>query len=280
MRQSWNPPRHQSNQYTGVVIGDPDPREPLVPAAVGLVRDFVNTVEWHVDVDSWRTPADLAGWLTQRTAVVVDDLSAHDLELARQLREGLRSVLLGHAGHDALPDSIEVMNRALARIPVRMRFEANGAVALSGSAHRSGIVEALGRVLESIDELRVDGSWNRLKACARDSCRWAYWDESRNRSGRWCSMAGCGNFMKMGRRDGRDPAAVSSSGQPRNPTLIDVAGRAGVSIKTVSNVVTGTVRVAEPTRSRVQAAIAELDYRPNLAARALRTGRSAQALSE
>lgn len=56
--------------------------------------------------------------------------------------------------------------------------------------------------------------------------------------------------------------------------LKDVAARAGVSIKTVSNVVRGHARVAEPTRQRVLSAIAELDYRPNASARHLRTGRS------
>lgn len=56
--------------------------------------------------------------------------------------------------------------------------------------------------------------------------------------------------------------------------LKDVAERAGVSIKTVSNVVRGNVPVSEPTRSRVMSAIAELDYRPNASARHLRTGRS------
>lgn len=56
--------------------------------------------------------------------------------------------------------------------------------------------------------------------------------------------------------------------------LKDVAERAGVSIKTVSNVVRGNVRVAEPTRQRVLSAIQELDYRPNASARHLRTGRS------
>ncbi|HWM37657.1 MAG TPA: LacI family DNA-binding transcriptional regulator [Streptomyces sp.] len=56
--------------------------------------------------------------------------------------------------------------------------------------------------------------------------------------------------------------------------LKDVAERAGVSIKTVSNVVRGNVRVAEPTRQRVINALAELDYRPNASARHLRTGRS------
>lgn len=56
--------------------------------------------------------------------------------------------------------------------------------------------------------------------------------------------------------------------------LKDVAERAGVSVKTVSNVVNGYVHVTPHTRARVEAAIAELNYRPNLAARNLRTGRT------
>jgi DNA-binding LacI/PurR family transcriptional regulator len=60
----------------------------------------------------------------------------------------------------------------------------------------------------------------------------------------------------------------------RRPTLRDVAARANVSIKTVSNVANGYRHVSAPTRTRVQQAIAELGYRPNMAARSLRSGRS------
>ncbi len=56
--------------------------------------------------------------------------------------------------------------------------------------------------------------------------------------------------------------------------LHDVAARAGVSIKTVSNVVNGTGSVTAPTRERVEEAIQALGYRPNLAARHLRRGSS------
>jgi DNA-binding LacI/PurR family transcriptional regulator len=56
--------------------------------------------------------------------------------------------------------------------------------------------------------------------------------------------------------------------------LKDVAARAGVSIRTVSNVVSGSGAVAEETRARVQTALDELGYRPNLAARNLRAGRT------
>ncbi|HET9871977.1 MAG TPA: LacI family DNA-binding transcriptional regulator [Propionibacteriaceae bacterium] len=57
-------------------------------------------------------------------------------------------------------------------------------------------------------------------------------------------------------------------------TVRDVARRAGVSPKTVSNVVNGTFPVSPSTRSRVEAALAELDYVPNLSARGLRNGRT------
>ena len=56
--------------------------------------------------------------------------------------------------------------------------------------------------------------------------------------------------------------------------LQDVAERAGVSIKTVSNVVNGKGAITAPTRSRVEQVLAELRYRPNVAARHLRRGNS------
>jgi len=57
-------------------------------------------------------------------------------------------------------------------------------------------------------------------------------------------------------------------------TINDVAERAGVSIKTVSRVLNGEPNVAEVTREKVQAAVAELNYRPNLSARSLAGSRS------
>jgi DNA-binding LacI/PurR family transcriptional regulator len=57
-------------------------------------------------------------------------------------------------------------------------------------------------------------------------------------------------------------------------TLHEVARAAGVSPRTVSNVVNGYRHVAPHTRARVQAAIDDLGYRVNAAARSLRTGRT------
>jgi DNA-binding LacI/PurR family transcriptional regulator len=72
-----------------------------------------------------------------------------------------------------------------------------------------------------------------------------------------------------------------SAGSPLNrgegvvgANLRDVAHRAGVSVRTVSNVVNAPEVVAEGTRERVLRVIEELGYRPNLAARQLRRGRT------
>ncbi|MET4582340.1 DNA-binding LacI/PurR family transcriptional regulator [Conyzicola nivalis] len=57
-------------------------------------------------------------------------------------------------------------------------------------------------------------------------------------------------------------------------TMHDVARLAGVSIKTVSNVINDYQHIRPETRERVTAAIEELGYRPNLTARGLRSGRT------
>ncbi len=59
---------------------------------------------------------------------------------------------------------------------------------------------------------------------------------------------------------------------PRSVSLREVAQRAGVSGQTVSRVANNVPNVAEATRERVLAAMKELGYRPNVAARALRRG--------
>jgi LacI family transcriptional regulator len=64
----------------------------------------------------------------------------------------------------------------------------------------------------------------------------------------------------------------SKKGGTRAPTIHDVAKLAGVSSMTASRVVSGSVPVTSELREKVTNAIKELNYRPNVAARAARTG--------
>lgn len=66
--------------------------------------------------------------------------------------------------------------------------------------------------------------------------------------------------------------ALFNSGN--EPTISDVAELAGVSIRTVSRVLNNSPRVSDDTRDRIQNAIARLNFRPSLRARALAKGQS------
>jgi LacI family transcriptional regulator len=57
------------------------------------------------------------------------------------------------------------------------------------------------------------------------------------------------------------------------PTLYDVAALAGVSHQTVSRLVKGQTNIGPEMRSRIEAAIATLNYKPNMSARSLATSR-------
>ena len=74
----------------------------------------------------------------------------------------------------------------------------------------------------------------------------------------------------MSRAARADPPGAA----PRRPVMADVARLAGVSHQTVSRVVNDHPNVAPQTRDLVLAAISQLAYRPNAAARTLVTRRT------
>ncbi len=185
--------------------------ETAVPSAVRLVRDFVNTYEPQVDEESLTNPDALTAWFTERGLLRPDGrLSPADLTTAVALREGLRAVLSSHAGHAADPVAVRRLDEVLATVTVRLRLtEAGPRLVPAGDRP---LDEALAALLEAIRQCAEDQVWTRLKVCDRDTCRWAYYDASRNQARRWCSMAGCGNYVKMRRayatRRGRKPATT------------------------------------------------------------------------
>jgi predicted RNA-binding Zn ribbon-like protein len=180
----------------------------VIPPALRLVRDFVNTVEYQEDEEGWERPADLASWLRGRGLLRGDaQATPDDLVLAKTLREGFRGVLATHAGHDADADAVRRLDDALSELPVRVTFAASSFAPAEGGTlvgstfalapAEAGVRGALAGVLDAVRASREDGTWPRLKVCDRATCRWAYYDYSKNRSSRWCTMAGCGNAVKM-----------------------------------------------------------------------------------
>jgi predicted RNA-binding Zn ribbon-like protein len=53
------------------------------------------------------------------------------------------------------------------------------------------------RILGAVLTAVADGTWSRMKACAAQDCQYAFYDHTRNRSARWCDVAGCGVRARM-----------------------------------------------------------------------------------
>jgi predicted RNA-binding Zn ribbon-like protein len=174
--------------YAGVVTN--------AGVGLGTVEEFLNTLdertfrvrgEQHVPSDRLSSPQALAEWLdTHGLGRPVRAPGQEDLALARELRAAVRASLGPPSAGDA-----EVA-RALGAFPLRLRPDGSGLLRLTAD---TGLV-GLDALVEAVAVGAASGSWKRVKLCASEDCRWAFYDTSRSGGGRWCNMEICGNRHK------------------------------------------------------------------------------------
>jgi hypothetical protein len=191
--------------YTGAVNGAPNntffASEPggreAAPEPLALVQAFANTVaeEGHFRWEAIGDPDSLRSWLSRR-GLLADGERVGEADVARtkEVRKALRSLLAANNGREADAAAIRALNLATERARLTVRFGADGRATLEPGA--GGVDGALGRVLAAVHASMEEGIWGRLKSCANATCGWAFYDRSKNRSGRWCSMEVCGNRTK------------------------------------------------------------------------------------
>lgn len=184
------------------------------PGELALVRAFINTLDLEGGTDVLASPEVLGRWLRKRRLLEAGGRihAERDLARAQSLREALRAVLRHTQTPAPTPptrrrkkDTVESMPLdAPARATIeqeagraRLTLTADSAGTLALTPRATGLTGALGRLLAIVAQAQIDGSWSRLRVCANDVCQWAFYDASRNRSGRWCSMAICGNRTKV-----------------------------------------------------------------------------------
>jgi predicted RNA-binding Zn ribbon-like protein len=165
-----------------------------IPEQLDLVRKFVNSLDVEESKDELDTTASLAAWLSAHGLAGEDSPSEDDRRRAVGLREALRALLLANTGEPLDPGAVETLNRVAGELDLQLRFRDDGAATLRPAC--DGVDVALATILANVFRSMADGTWSRLKACSEDSCQWAFYDQSRNRSGTWCSMAVCGNRTK------------------------------------------------------------------------------------
>ena len=174
--------------------GDSTP-EKTAPQPLYLVQRFVNSIDLESCEDELHDPGSLVAWLAERDLMAADEHAGPaDLRRAVDVREGLRAVLMANNGMTPDADKLERLERAGERAGLRLRFA--GDVDPRLEPQKGGVDGALAQLLAIVAASVQNGQWERLKACPRDPCFWAFYDRSKNRSGRWCRMEECGNIEK------------------------------------------------------------------------------------
>jgi predicted RNA-binding Zn ribbon-like protein len=167
-----------------------------VPADLDLVRDFVNTLDVEARSDAFAAPGGVVEWASSRGLWSTDEENIGERDRARvtELREALRGLLRANAGAMVDDGALATLNRCSISSRIVLRFDDGGRARLDPAA--GGVEALLGQVLAAVYRAQAEGLWPRLKVCAEDTCRWAFYDSSKNRSKTWCSMASCGNRAK------------------------------------------------------------------------------------
>jgi predicted RNA-binding Zn ribbon-like protein len=162
------------------------------PGELAVVRAFINTREIDEGLDHIALPQDLADWLIEHGLLEKDaTVRAADARRAARFREALRELLLSNNDGRSMPIGAgRTLNDVAARARLRLHMDAEGQARLE--AEGATVDAALGRLLVIVYRAMENDTWTRLKACREDTCQWAFYDHSKNRSGHWCSMEVCG----------------------------------------------------------------------------------------
>ena len=167
----------------------------IAPGRLELVREFVNSIDIEHGPEELADPKALTKWLRERDLLPAGTkLSEADLARAIEVREALRAVLLSHNGQPLEPASVKTLNDVGCDAPFKLRFDSEHGPHLVNQGE--GLDHALGTIMSIVAASIADDTWERLKACPWHTCLWAFYDNSKNRSGTWCSMAECGNRAK------------------------------------------------------------------------------------
>jgi predicted RNA-binding Zn ribbon-like protein len=173
----------------------PTSRATAAPDQLTLVETFLNTIDYETGADALGDVHAAQKWLAaRRLSSPGTEYDEADRRRLVDVRGALRGLVAANGGSGVHRRAVTTLNEAARRVRLGVRLHPDDGYRLM--AEGVGIDRPIGEVLISVTGSMAAGSWNRLKICANDACQLAFFDSSRNRSGRWCSMAKCGNRMK------------------------------------------------------------------------------------
>lgn len=171
---------------------------PAAPGDLELVRAFLSLHDHEEHTpDSFPPSLESLRWWLESRALVEGGAPIKDQDLAwgLRVREALIAKVQENMGEPRNATAIEFLNRAAEQTGLRVCFGCDDDTPVHVEA--IGVRGAIGRILGTAFLAELDGRWERFRICHDPVCAGVFFDRSKNKSGKWCSMASCGNRSKV-----------------------------------------------------------------------------------
>lgn len=165
--------------------------EPLI-----AVQALANTFAFEPEEERLLNADTAHEWLVSSDLATPDvEVGERDYELLVAFRSAVRELVDANLTGKLDPGAAQAFAAFAESHPPKLAAPAPGSLSLDLSPARS-VDEFIAQMVGIVYQAQLTGQWERLKVCASDECRWAFYDTSRNRSGTWCQMEICGNKVK------------------------------------------------------------------------------------
>ena len=168
----------------------------FAPEPLLAVQGLANTYSFEDDEERLLGPDSTRDWLVSSGLATSDiRVGAAEHRLLVEFRELLRDLIDANLDGDPDRGAGAKLATLVADHPTPLTVGASGELGLD-LAPAATVDGVIAQMLGIVHQSQVEEQWGRLKICASDECRWAFYDASRNRGGTWCQMEVCGNRIK------------------------------------------------------------------------------------
>jgi predicted RNA-binding Zn ribbon-like protein len=180
-----------------------------------LWDEFLNSLhhDWRGDGTA-DDRLDNAKWLDEWVWSYYSDVgvpSAKQLNALKELRSLMHRIVVEFVGQNSPSlEDLEALNAVMAKGTVIRQLSNNGVTyQLEQRTTNNDWVAIQSDIAASMGKMMAEGDPSRLRICDNPSCLWIYYDDTRNRSKRYCDDKMCGNLMKVRRFRARQKTAES-----------------------------------------------------------------------
>lgn len=160
---------------------------PPAPGGLALLEGFLNTWSDELSIEDFGTAKETEVWLRRfslwagKKKLTVDQ---------HQKILGFRDVLRAWILDD---DAADPISAALSEVTFRAEVK-EGELDFQPAGDPFQFL--VGSLIKVISNSQQNSTWSRFKCCELPSCGWAFYDATRSRTKRWCSMKTCGSRHK------------------------------------------------------------------------------------